>query len=101
MRLRGSFACDLLDPPTNGLAEWRLIIKPHGMARRRFKTTASEIQHMHDIVAAMKRGAGKNEAIDEAMGAARRRQGFRILEAMRREFNRLRDALAGSDKNQS
>jgi len=64
---------DLLDPPSSGLGERRLTVKPHARARRRFKTMASEIQHMHDIVAAMKRGAGTNEAIDEAMGAGQRR----------------------------
>jgi hypothetical protein len=91
---------DLLDPPANGLAEWRLIIKPHTTARRRLKTMAGEYQLMYEIAAAVQRGMGINEAIDEVMGAGRRRQGFRILKATRRDFERLRAALADSDKNQ-
>jgi hypothetical protein len=91
---------DLLDPPANGLAEWRLAVKANTKARRQFKKMVGEYQHMHNIVAAKQRGAGTNKAIDEAMGAERQRQGFRILEATRREFDRLLAALAGGDKKQ-
>jgi len=91
---------DLLDPPANGLAEWRLIIKPHATAQRRFKPMAGDYQLMHEIAAAVQRAMGINEAIDEVMGAERRRQGFRVLKATRRDFERLRAAPADSDKNQ-